>query len=363
MKTDQTEFHNWIKSKGFSILKSTVSQSSRGLEAYARVTFVTSSEATKALETLHGQQYDNRELRVGWERNREQMDNKSANIYIKEIPQEAKATELEELFSQYGEISSAKVETWPNGDSRGFGFVQYKDPSNAAKAIEAMNNYNWNGNTLIVNKFVPRQERAQDTNKPTEYNNLYVANFPREYKESDLKALFEKYGKITSLYIPTSQQVQYKTCHGYVCFETFEAAKEAQESLNGATVPGTDLVLQVNAHKKKNEREAINLEKVNEQKAKNKISNLTNNLFFKRLPSYVTEAELRKECEVFGEVSSIKMKTRTERGPNGEYKPTSTGSAYVSFADSKSAQKAIYEITLNPVFDKKVVVDYFQPKV
>jgi len=49
--------------------------------------------------------------------------------------------ELNEMFSQYGQIGSCKLETFQDGMSRCFGYVQYIKEEDAQKAIGDLNGY------------------------------------------------------------------------------------------------------------------------------------------------------------------------------------------------------------------------------
>ncbi|KAI7847941.1 hypothetical protein BDC45DRAFT_451074, partial [Circinella umbellata] len=61
------------------------------------------------------------------------------NIYIKHIDPSIKSTELFNLFKPFGRIISARVMEDPStGNSRGFGFVSYSHPTEAAAALIEM---------------------------------------------------------------------------------------------------------------------------------------------------------------------------------------------------------------------------------
>jgi polyadenylate-binding protein len=47
---------------------------------------------------------------------------------------------LNDLFSKYGSIKSCKLEVFQDGESRGFGYVQFDTPENADLAIKELNN-------------------------------------------------------------------------------------------------------------------------------------------------------------------------------------------------------------------------------
>jgi RNA recognition motif-containing protein len=73
----------------------------------------------------------------------------------------ATAEELQELFSQAGEVSSANVVTdRETGRSRGFGFVEMADDAGAQAAIEQFNGKDFQGRSLTVNEARPREDRG-----------------------------------------------------------------------------------------------------------------------------------------------------------------------------------------------------------
>ena len=53
-------------------------------------------------------------------------------------------------FTSFGPILSCKIATRPDGSSRGFGFVNYDNPSSALKAIDQMSGFSVDGKKLKV---------------------------------------------------------------------------------------------------------------------------------------------------------------------------------------------------------------------
>lgn len=85
------------------------------------------------------------------------------NIYISNLSYGVKDDSLQELFSAFGEVSSAKVITDKfSGRSRGFGFVEMADDAEGQKAIDALNNTQFEGRTISVNVAKPREERPRN---------------------------------------------------------------------------------------------------------------------------------------------------------------------------------------------------------
>ena len=74
------------------------------------------------------------------------------DIYVGNLPWSVEDKELEELFSEYGDVESAKVIKYKDSNrSKGFGFVEMDDES-AAKAIEALEGHELEGRPLKVNQ-------------------------------------------------------------------------------------------------------------------------------------------------------------------------------------------------------------------
>ncbi len=70
--------------------------------------------------------------------------------------------ELRTLFEEYGTVESADIITnRESGRSRGFGFVEMQDDTQAGAAIEALNSRDIDGRPLVVNQARPREDRQR----------------------------------------------------------------------------------------------------------------------------------------------------------------------------------------------------------
>ncbi|MDD2642017.1 MAG: RNA-binding protein [Bacteroidales bacterium] len=85
------------------------------------------------------------------------------NIYVSNLNFATKNDSLQDLFAQYGEVSSANIITdRETGRSRGFGFVEMPDNGEAQKAIDSLNNSEFEGKVIVVNEARPKTERSND---------------------------------------------------------------------------------------------------------------------------------------------------------------------------------------------------------
>ncbi len=81
----------------------------------------------------------------------------SKNIYVGNLPWSADDASLADLFSNHGEVISARVITdRDTGRSRGFGFVEM-DEGSADTAINSLNGTDMDGRPLRVNEAQPRR--------------------------------------------------------------------------------------------------------------------------------------------------------------------------------------------------------------
>ena len=79
------------------------------------------------------------------------------NIYVGNLSWGMSDQDLENLFAEHGSVTSAKIITdRMTNRSRGFGFVEMSDGGEAA--IEALNETEVDGRSLVVNESRPRDK-------------------------------------------------------------------------------------------------------------------------------------------------------------------------------------------------------------
>jgi hypothetical protein len=81
-------------------------------------------------------------------------------LYVGNLPYSYRDSDMEQAFSQYGTVTSAKVMMERDtGRSKGFGFVEMSSPAEAQAAIEGMNGQQIGGRGLVVNEARPMEAR------------------------------------------------------------------------------------------------------------------------------------------------------------------------------------------------------------
>ena len=81
-------------------------------------------------------------------------------LYVGNLPYSMRDEDLNEAFSQYGTVTSAKVMMdRDTGRSKGFGFVEMSSDAEAQAAVNGMNGQALEGRAIVVNEARPREER------------------------------------------------------------------------------------------------------------------------------------------------------------------------------------------------------------
>lgn len=190
-------------------------------KGYGFVQYDNEESARKAIDQFNGLLFDGKQVFVGlFVRGQERNKSRTAvpkftNIYVKNLPKTVTRDDLKKLFVKYGAITSAIVERDENGESKGFGFINYEKPEDAALAVEKMNGESLNGDgdgdgkPLYVAKAQRKSEREAELRAQYERErierhekskglNLYMKNLDDDINDEKLKALFSSFGNITS---------------------------------------------------------------------------------------------------------------------------------------------------------------------
>jgi len=231
--------------------------------------------------------------------------NDAINVYVCGLPKTFKEKNLYDLFVPYGEISSVKILYDKNNEeSKGIGFVKFKEYECAVRAISALNATFIQGETRLTAqplqvRFAHNQNhqssnstygpKLQSSNSQSRFhpfssqkdeygklkpnydnkNNVYICGFPKKWSHIDLENHFKPYGPISSTRVLTTDTGEGRGV-GFVRFINFKDAVKAIDEQNNKTVPGDggDQMLQV--------RFAADSRERTKQNQENKIAQLYN---------------------------------------------------------------------------------------
>ncbi len=141
------------------------------------VQFSSEKEAKDLLVKLDKKEINNTKLSVQLYQSK--LEQKKNNLYIKNIPLNCEEKDLIKIFSKYGKITSAKIETYKKGDitiSKGFGYISFENPESAEKAKDELDGKylpgfeSWS-HPLMIEFFLSNQER-QNLNINNDFSTL-----------------------------------------------------------------------------------------------------------------------------------------------------------------------------------------------
>ncbi|XP_064547556.1 protein alan shepard isoform X1 [Drosophila montana] len=157
------------------------------------------------------------------------------NLYIRGLQQGTTDKDLINMCAQYGTIISTKaILDKTTNKCKGYGFVDFEQPAYAEGAVKGLQAKGVQAQMAKVGIWVLHRPAIQQEQDPT---NLYIANLPPHFKETDLEAMLAKYGQVVSTRILRDQQMNSKGV-GFARMESREKCEQIIQMFNGNTIPG-----------------------------------------------------------------------------------------------------------------------------
>lgn len=183
-------------------------------KGYGFVQFDNEESAKSAIDKLNGMLLNDKQVFLGPFLHKQERESSTEkinfnNVYAKNFAESTTDDDLKKIFGEYGTITSAVVMRAADGKSKCFGFVNFEDPDDAAKAVEALNGKKFDDKEWYVGKAQKKHEREVELKGKFEQSlkeavdkfeglNLYVKNLDDSITDDKLKELFAEFGTITS---------------------------------------------------------------------------------------------------------------------------------------------------------------------
>ncbi|KHN18709.1 Putative polyadenylate-binding protein, partial [Glycine soja] len=271
---DNAGLQDMFKKYG-NILSSKVVMSEDGKsKGYGFVQFESEESSNVAIEKLNGSTVGDKQLYVGKfvkksDRILPGPDARYTNLYMKNLDLDVSEATLQEKFSSFGKIVSLVIAKDNIGMSKGFGFVNYDNPDDAKKAMEAMNGSKLGSKILYVARAQKKAEREQILHHQFEEkrkeqilkykgSNIYVKNIDDHVSDEELRDHFSACGIITSAKIMRDDKGISKG-FGFVCFSTPEEANKAVNTFHGFMFHGKPLYVAL-AQRKEDRKAQLQLQ-------------------------------------------------------------------------------------------------------
>jgi polyadenylate-binding protein len=185
---DNKALHDTFSNFG-NILSCKVAADGEQSKGYGFVHYETMEMAQNAISALNGMLLNDRKVFVGLHVSRKERESKIegqkqlfTNIYVKNIDASVDEQAFVEMFSAFGPVTSCRLSKDDNGASKEFGFVNYENHQDAARAVEEMNEKEIKGKVIYVGRAQKKSEREEDLRK--QYEKI------REEKLSQYQGMF-----------------------------------------------------------------------------------------------------------------------------------------------------------------------------
>eukprot|EP01119_Soliformovum_irregulare_P000400 TRINITY_DN10275_c0_g1_i2.p2 TRINITY_DN10275_c0_g1~~TRINITY_DN10275_c0_g1_i2.p2 ORF type:complete len:314 (-),score=80.88 TRINITY_DN10275_c0_g1_i2:57-998(-) len=169
------------------------------------------------------------------------------SVYVGSLSFDTTAQDLEDHFSQIGDVVLADIFRNHNGRSKGSGLIEFESAMQAQKAIEQLNGSELQGNKIIVRQDRETNDRSSVSvhrENPKRENQssplLWVGNIPYDVSWQDLKDYFGQYGKVDRVDILTDTDGRSKGMANLSFFEN-SAAEKAMRRGNGRLFRGRQI--------------------------------------------------------------------------------------------------------------------------
>lgn len=125
-------------------------------------------------------------------------------VFIGGLAHKTTTQHLRDHFGRFGSIVDAVVLRWPDGRSRGFGYVTFADGSAANGVLKET--HSLSGREVDVKRAVP------GTNK------LFIGGLPQNTTANELREHFEKFGVVSDAVVMIDPATSRSRGFGFVCF-------------------------------------------------------------------------------------------------------------------------------------------------
>ncbi|KAK6241092.1 hypothetical protein QUC31_015239 [Theobroma cacao] len=248
---DHKALHDTFSAFGNILSCKVATDSSGQSKGYGFVQFDNEESAQKAIEKLNGMLLNDKQVYVGHFVRKQERDTaisktKFNNVYVKNLSESTSDEDLKNIFGEFGTITSAVVMRELDGKSKCFGFINFENADDAARAVESLNGKKFDDKEWFVGKAQKKSEREVELKLRFEQTmkeaadkfqgaNLYVKNLDDSISDENLKELFSQYGTITSCKVMRDPNGISKGS-GFVAFSTPEEASRALVEMNGKMI-------------------------------------------------------------------------------------------------------------------------------
>lgn len=313
-----------------------ITQKPRG---YGYVSYATPEEAVLALREFNHINLKGKPIRVMKSFSGKPKEFPlEANLFINNLPRSFTPINLHDSFERFGKILSSKIAFDHQGNSKGFGYIQFENPKDSNEAIINSNEFKFdledesNTKKLRVTHYLKPEERNP------KFTNVFFRNLPLDFDEEALSKYASEFGEITSLILNPINKSKAKTRTGNVNFKDSDVAIKLVEESKSKN-PGEIIALRsikrssLKPTTPKHQSSSLEKKETHQRKLKHKPLYSKTTIKVSFIPLHFSETHLSETFSKYGKILSSKV-VRDLRSSDDTL-------GFVTFENSESAAEAI----------------------
>lgn len=203
---DHEALHDTFSDYGLIVRSKVATDASGQSKGFGFVQYNSEESAHKAIKHMNGMLLNNTKVLVGPFLQRDPQAI-FVNVVVKKIPKYMTETELNTIFQKFGPTTSCEIKINDKGKSKRFGFVNFVNPDEAAKSVEALNGKKFGYyKKWFVAKSKEKYEMALVMKRRLKNvaershgsTNLCIKELDKSITDEILEDFFSPYGTITS---------------------------------------------------------------------------------------------------------------------------------------------------------------------
>jgi len=235
----------------------------------------------------------------------------SGSLYVGDLEPQVSEALLFEIFKIAGPVASIRVCRDANSRrSLGYAYVNFHEVADAKNAIDTLNGTRIKGRPCRI-----MWSQRDPSVRKSGQGNIFIKNLDKSIDSRALYDTFSAFGDILSCKVATDGRGGSKG-YGFVHYETFEAADQAINKVNGMLLNGK--IVYVGHFIPSKERQT------------NSDPDRFTNIYVKNLEESYSEEDLKRDFSAFGPIQSAVL----QKEPRGVY-------AFVNYEKHEDAVKAI----------------------
>jgi nucleolin len=156
-------------------------------------------------------------------------------VYVGQLLLTATTEDVHTFFAECGEITDIRLMTFPDGQGKGYGYIDFAENEGKIKA-KALNGSEWMGRTIKVGDAQPKNASEKFVEKTT---TIFIGNLDNKLKEKDIREAFNKFGDIKAVHIVQKK----KHATAFLRYASKKHAANAIREMNTTELHGRKVVL------------------------------------------------------------------------------------------------------------------------